>query len=492
MPTLTIRRDGTQADVPFEGTPLLVQVLAQAGFAVEQPCGGRGLCQKCALNALTGAITAPTPAERRAGVRLACQARLLGDATVILPARQQWAGIETTAAPAALGCPMPGRYGAAIDLGTTTLVARVFDLQTGAALGEHALVNPQTAVAADVMGRISAAMNGALPRLEALAQAAVRETVAGACAQAGLAGVQALTVAGNTVMLYLLTARNPQTLAVAPFEADWLFGELSTLNATPAYLPPCAGAYMGADLTCAALATGLCEQAVTTLLMDIGTNGELMLWHKGQLYAASAPAGPAFEGGEISQGCGGVQGAIDRVWAEGGALGSHVLGAGPAIGICGSGLIDAVATLLSLGLVDATGAADAPAFHLRDGVYITAGDIRAVQLAKAAIAAATEILLAQAGAQPADVKQLWLAGGFGSRMSVPAAAAIGLIPPLLAPKARTVGNAALAGATALLLDTRLRAKAEQIAQNVTLVQLGGNAAFETRFLANMDFPLAQE
>lgn len=140
-------------------------------------------------------------------------------------------------------------------------------------------------------------------------------------------------------------------LAVAPFAADTRFGAEVTLGGTTAYLPPCAGAFVGADITCR-LAIGLYDQQETTLLMDIGTNGELMLWHNGKLYAASTAAGPAFEGGEISQGCGGIAGAIDKVWVEGNGLGVRVIGGGTPVGVCGSGLIDAIAALLHLGRID--------------------------------------------------------------------------------------------------------------------------------------------
>ncbi|MDD3212443.1 MAG: ASKHA domain-containing protein [Eubacteriales bacterium] len=486
MPKLRIRRDGAQAEIAFAGTPLLAETLAAEGFPPKLPCGGRGTCGKCAVRALTGDVSAPNAAETRAGARLACQARLLGDCEVTLPPEQVWTAIETNATEAALGSPMPGRWGAAVDLGTTTLVARVYDLQTGETLGEAATLNPQTAVAADVMGRISVALDGKLESLRDMAQTAVLGVVTEACAAANVPGADALTVAGNTTMLYLLTGRNPKTLAVSPFMPDCLFGMVEPIGGIPAYLPPCSGAFMGADLTCAALSAGF--DGETVLLMDIGTNGELMLWHGGRLFAASASAGPVFEGGEISRGLGGVVGAIDKVWVENGGLGSRVIGGGKAEGICGSGIIDAVAALLRLGRIDKTGMADAPRLPIRDGVAITAADVRAVQLAKAAIAAGVQTLLSAAGITPRDVKQLILAGGFGSHLSVPSAAAIGLIPAALAGKAKAVGNASLAGAAALLLDTRLRERAARIAGQVELVPLGGSAAFEERFLAAMDFP----
>lgn len=492
MPKLTVQRGAQAAALPFSGTPTLAQVLAQGPFALSQPCGGRGTCGKCAVQALTGVVSPPTAAENKLGVRLACQTVLLGDCAVTLPPVQTWADAETDAAVPTLGTPMPGRCGAAVDLGTTTVAARVFDLQTGAPLAAHTLLNPQTAVAADVMGRITAALQGGLPTLQRQAREAVTAAIAGACAQAGMDAVQAVTLAGNTTMLYLLTGRSPQTLATAPFAADALFGGETMLAGTPVYLPPCAATFIGADITCAALAAGLDEAPDTVLLMDIGTNGELLLRHGGQLYGASTAAGPAFEGGQISQGCGGIQGAIDRVWLEGGTLGAHVIGGGKAVGVCGSGLLDAVAALLEAGRIDASGQTDAPVIPLRDGVTLTAADVRAVQLAKAAIAAGVESLLAAAEIEAAQVSRVLLAGGFGSRLRVQSAAAIGLIPAPLGSRASPIGNAALAGAAMLLLDTRLRKRVEALAQAVRVVPLGGDAQFEQRFLAAMRFPYAYD
>ena len=494
MPRLIIRQENASHEHAFTGAPTLGQALSDAGFPLSMPCGGRGTCGKCAVLSLAGRVSKPADAETRIGARLACQARLLGDCEVTLPAARAWTEILSAGGEAALGTPMPGCYGAAVDLGTTTVVARVYDLHTGAVLGERALLNPQTAVAADVMGRISAALSGGLDRLMVMAREAVSAAVTGACAEAGVPGVDALTVAGNTTMLYLLTGRRPDSLAHAPFQADALFGQETAepLAGARLYLPPCASAFMGADLTCAALATGLLNSPDIALLMDIGTNGELMLWHREALWAASTAAGPAFEGGEIARGCGGVTGAIDKVWVESGGLGAHVIGGGEALGICGSGLLDAAAALLALGRLDATGAADAPDYLLKDGVRLTAGDVRALQLAKAAVAAGVETLLATAGARLAEVKRLELAGGFGSKLNVASAAAIGLIPAALAGRAHAAGNASLAGAAALLLDTGLRAKAERIARMARVVPLGGDPGFEARFLAAMNFPMADE
>src|SRR5699024_935882 len=212
--------------------------------------------------------------------------------------------------------------------------------------------------------------------------------------------------------------RSPEPLSHAPFLADCLFDMDTTLWNRQVYLPPCMNAFVGADITCAVLASGMTRRPDTALLCDIGTNGELALWKEGHLYVTSTAAGPAFEGAGISCGCGSVPGAIDRVWVENGTIAAHTLGEQPAVGVCGSGLIDAVAAFLETEDIDETGAAELDELPLRDGVCLLPKDIRAVQLAKAAIAAGIQTLLQLAQVPESEIRQLYIAGGFGSHLNV--------------------------------------------------------------------------
>ncbi|NCB05686.1 MAG: DUF4445 domain-containing protein, partial [Clostridia bacterium] len=363
MPKLIVIQDQTRTELSFEGTPVLGALLAQHGFGVQQPCGGRGVCGKCAVQ-VAGNVSAQTEAEIKAGSRLACQTTLLGDCEVLLPAKREGISIQTEGSSQALSAvnrlPMTGDYGAAVDIGTTTVALKLVELHTGKCLSAQAALNPQTQVAADVIGRISAAMNGSSALLKDAITDCVRTLLVQACEEAKIAEakVSSLVLTGNTTMLYLLTGRNPQPLSHAPFRADTLFGGMEELLGKSAYLPPCMDAFVGADITCAVLASGLCDRHETALLMDVGTNGEVALWHEGKLYVASTAAGPAFEGVGISCGCGSVSGAVDKVWVENGKLGVHTIDCAPPVGICGSGLIDAIAAMLELGWIDETGAMD--------------------------------------------------------------------------------------------------------------------------------------
>lgn len=463
----------------FDGEPLLAEVLRREGLSVPMPCGGRGQCGKCAAVSVSGAVSDPSEPEREKGMRLLCQTRLLGDAEVVLPEEAAFRQIELSAGEEGLPVnPMPGRIGAAVDVGTTTLAVKVLDLRTGACLSEGGLLNPQTSAAADVMGRIGAALEGRGPEMRSAATEAIRSLIP--------AETDSLVITGNTTMLYLLTGRDPRPLSAFPFEADCLFDFEEPFLGRPAYYPPCMHAFVGADISCSVLASGMWEKEESSLLCDLGTNGEMALKKGNRLYVTSTAAGPAFEGAGISCGCGSVEGAVDRVWLENGTLCLHTVAEKDPVGVCGSGLIDAVAAFLQLGLIDETGLAEED-LRLCRGLCLTQKDVRQVQLAKAAIAAGMETLMETAGVRPEDIGTLYIAGGFGSHLNVAGAVAIGLIPEALAPKAKVLGNASLTGAARMLLNRGQAARLREIAAHAEHVNLGGNPRFNDAFMEKMMF-----
>lgn len=490
MAMLTIHRGPQRLTVSFDAPKKLDQLLPLAGIEAARPCGGRGLCGKCAV-LLTGSVSAPGPAEEKCGARLACQAIVTGDAEVTLPEALPMQQIEGGRAGTLIPLqPAPGAIGAAVDIGTTTLALSLHDLHSGACLGRAAMLNPQTSVAADVIGRIGAALNGQSGALQHSVQSALHTLLLQACAGAGIpvSEVGSLVIAGNTTMLYLLTGRDPASLSRAPFEADCLFGEAHSLQGRTAYLPRCIHAFVGADATCALLSCSVCDQKETALLMDVGTNGEIALWHEGRLYAASTAAGPAFEGAGIRCGCSSVVGAIDRVDPAGNGLAVHTIGGSRAVGLCGSGLVDTIAALLDMGIIDETGAMDDEEVVLAEGVVLTRKDVRAVQLAKAAIAACVRSLLRAAGCSMAQVRRVYVAGGFGSHLRIDRAARIGLIPQELADRVEAVGNAALDGAAMLLMDTPARERLATLADSAIHVRLDGDPTFSAQYVEEMFFP----
>lgn len=489
MATLIIHQGQRTATVAFDAPQPVAALLTQANSSLGQPCGGRGVCGKCAVS-LTGHVSEPNEAEIRCGVRLACQAVVTGDAKATLPTplpmRQIEGGMAANLFPAA---PMPGRLGAAIDIGTTTIALLLYELSTGRCIGAGNMLNPQTTVAADVIGRIDAALKGRDSELQRQVEDAVRTVLASACAEAGASvdHVDSLVITGNTTMLYLLTGRAPASLSRAPFHADFLFGHETQLLSRNAYLPACLHAFVGADTTCALLACSMTEHSETALLCDVGTNGELALWHHGKLYIASTAAGPAFEGAGISCGCSSVPGAIDSVEIIDNRLHCHTISVQKAIGICGSGLLDAIACMLDTGVLDDSGFLANDECPLCDGISLVQSDIRAVQLAKAATHAGIMSLLSAANCSPDEVAVLYLAGGFGSHLNTRSAVRIGLIPAALADKVQVIGNAALDGAAMLLMNTTAREKISALASVAHHVRLDGNAEFAEQYIDSMMF-----
>jgi len=485
-----------QKRITFTPPMRLSELLEREGISHPHPCGGRGTCGKCAVR-IEGELSPLTAAELKAGTRLSCQTTLLGDATLTISegTKMQIEGIDAENTRGQTPCVKLTQgvrplvldevaLSAAIDIGTTTVVVQVYD-DAGRLCGSAAELNPQSSVAADVMGRINAALNGKAKLL----QQQILETLKRQLQEA--AGehydhLEKMVITGNTTMLYLLTGRSPESLATAPFEADHLFDEEAEILGIPTLLPPCISAFVGADITCALLASGICEGHDTALLCDIGTNGELALWHKGTLTVTSTAAGPVFEGAGIVKGMLGQSGAIESVTFENGRLVCRTIDDLPARGICGSGLIDAVAAGLEAELIDDTGFLEEDPLPLMDGICLYAQDVRSLQLAKSAVASGIGALLHYADLTPKDVARCVIAGGFGKHLNLKSASRIGLLPGTLAENADVIGNAALAGAAMLLLP-ETREHARSLAQKAKHIELGGDPTFNELYIENMMF-----
>lgn len=468
----------------------------------EMLCGGHGKCGKCKVIA-RGCLSEPTDDERSllskqeldGGVRLACLTHALGDCEILTVRHEQKAQIiEAATLPEFPIKPAFEGYGIAIDIGTTTLAAQLYDT-AGNLLGSTSRLNPQQAWGADVISRIEAALGGKARELALSVRQAVDDMIAELASAAGIDAqqVDGLVITGNTVMLSLLTEQSTEPFSHAPFEAERLFGETLTSQSleltqlqkdVPVYLPPCISAFVGADTACAILATQLCR-GDTAMLADIGTNGEMALWHNGKLIVCSTAAGPAFEGVGISMGMRGADGAIDKVHIVNGQIQAHVIGGGAPVGICGSGLVDAVACMLDLEIIDAGGYLDDEEFVLLAPVRLTQKDIRMLQLAKSAICAGLMTLAESEMISVADVPVLYVAGGFGNYLSKACAARIGLLPKALASRSRAVGNGALAGAAMLLLNRKLRQSASTLAKNATTLELSTSRVFADRYMSGM-------
>jgi len=482
LPELIVHLAQQRQVVFFEGQPLLSDLLREKGFPVMTPCGGAGVCGRCAVRAAGSLSPAP-----RDGLARACSTRLLGDAQVWLQEAQQMFGITLAPASDLTGqSPMQGETGLAVDIGTTTIAALLVDLKTGRQLATAACLNPQVQVADNVIGRIAAALSGQSQALQDMVQGAVRQLKQQLAREAGIpeGSIRPMVITGNTAMLHLYQGLSPKALSAAPFMAEHLFGEWSGEGS---FLPRCIAAFLGADLLMAILVSGMCDSPDTALLADIGTNGEIALWHEGQLYCAAAAAGPAFEGGGIHMGSGSVKGAIDSVRAREGKLQVTTIGGAVAASICGSGIIDAASAFLDLGLMDETGRLARDPVYLTEEVFISQEDIRKLQLAKGAVAAAMGALCETAGVTFQDIRRFYLAGGFGAHMGIKSAARIGLIPAGLTDKTLPLGNAALSGAARIMMDQNLVQQSARLAESARVVTLSGSPLFSRLFTERMFF-----
>jgi uncharacterized 2Fe-2S/4Fe-4S cluster protein (DUF4445 family) len=413
-------------------------------------------------------------------------------------------------------------FGVALDVGTTTVVATLVDLANGSPVAVESTINRQAPFGADVIARMGHAMTGdeAIADLRAAVLATVNGLLESVGATAGVERRHVLEVVavGNATMLHLLLGADPRSVALSPFVATFLGPQ--DLRACEigveihpegrVVLLPSIGAYVGADIVGDVVATGLAREDAVRLLVDVGTNGEIVCGSAARVVATAAPAGPAFEGGQIVHGMRATAGAIEGVSLDGDGVHLQVIGGDvEPRGICGSGLIDAVAQLRLAGLVRANGLltsreeaafAGHPlaqrivdrdgirAFALTDDVLLTQLDIRELQSAKGAIATGIAVAMDALGIGVDDLDEVVLAGSFGSYIDPESARIVGLVPPVAVERIRAVGNAASEGAKMTLLSFREREMAFELPALVEYLELSGAPDFNDRFIANLAFP----
>ena len=460
----------------------LLQVLRSAGVLMDAPCGGNGRCGKCRV--LVDGVE-----------KLACQTPVCQDMTVTLPQRQP---MEILTQGVEYPNPNSKGYALAFDIGTTTLAG--FLLFGGRQIGQISRPNPQAAYGADVVSRIQGALKGDMDRLTGLIREAVTEMALALCRTANMTAVEITTVCvvGNPAMQQIFLGILPENLAKIPFAPVLTQG---AVWAAKEYLPCCENAkllivpnisgFVGADTLACILATKLYQENSLTLLVDIGTNGEMVLGDRHQMVACSTAAGPALEGGNISCGMPARPGAIDHVWLEKGKFQWSVIGGGQALGICGSGLVDTVAAALDAGMLNKRGKIliENGIIPLADGIFLTQDDIRQVQLAKGAIAAGIRLMAAHLGVSLEEIRQVYLAGAFGSFLRKASACRIGLLPPVLEDKIQVVGNGAGSGAQWIAADESMLARAQQIREQTEHLDLATHPRFPREFAKMMMFEM---
>ena len=463
----------------------LLTVLRDAGLAPEAPCGGQGKCGKCRVR-LEGREV------------LSCLTQVDRDMTLWLPRTGGHVlltdGLEGTWTMN----PLAKGYLLAFDIGTTTVAGYLLEPEKGKQVAGESKMNPQAPWGADVITRIRHAIAGGEEKLTQAIRGCLRELTETLCGRAGIGfqDIGVVSVVGNPAMQQLFLGISPENLARIPFDAV-----LKAPKAEPAgaVLPewgnallltvPDISGFVGADTVACVLACEMDRQEEITLLVDIGTNAEMVLGNREKMIACAAAAGPALEGANIRFGMGAREGAIDHGWIEDGRICCSVIGGGEAKGICGSGLVDVLAAALDLGWINTRGKVlrEEGILPLADGVYLTREDVEQVQLAKGAIAAGIRLMADRVGVALQDIDRVCLAGAFGTFLNPESACRIGLLPRELQGKIRAIGNGAGAGAKQIAMDRAALERTGVLAGTIEFLELASLPEFPRCFAAGMRF-----
>ena len=487
---------------------------ARVGTILSAPCGGQRHCGKCRVRILEGHVSGDTPDAN--GYVRACKAVPVSDIIMAYGESSELSGLEITTGVVS-STSVTGAMGVAIDIGTTTVSAQLVDLSSSSILDTVSELNDQRTFGADVMSRIEAAARG--KKNFELHKAINRQTeriLIYFKTKFGIQQIERLAVSGNTVMLHFFLGEDPSGMGVFPFTPKFLEekevnGRELSLSVDKITVLPSIAAFIGGDITAGLAVTDILSLPGPSLLVDIGTNGEMALAHKETIYCCSTAAGPVFEGAEISCGIGGVKGAISGVVLADGQAQCHspglsltVIGNSEPTGICGSGLIDSIAIMLKAGIIDETGFMTCPAFILSprnsspassniyfDGVFpevsIIPRDIRQFQLGKSAIYSGIKTLCKNAGLSTIDVRNIFIAGGFGFFINKNNAVATGIFPEEFLHKISISGNLSLKGAVECLCSDSFMDRCRKIKSRCSVIDLATDPVFIDEFAENMLF-----
>lgn len=526
--TITFKPDGKHVSIRSGAT--LVEAAGMVGIMLNTVCGQRGTCEKCRV------ILEPDSQEV-----LACKYRIKSDLVVTVPTSSRFfqprildEGIDAQQAfqpdiyKDYVSTDQTGEiFGVAIDLGTTTVVARLIDMRDGTSWATEATLNPQTQFGDDVISRIAYAENDdRFAKLHNTIIDCINILIGKLCENAAVETDQIYEVSavGNTTMSHIFLTFPIEQLGRAPYKAHSLDaydqpGDNLGIRINPAgriHVVENIAGFLGSDTTAVTLAADIASAEEMTLIVDIGTNGEIVLGTKDKLYAASCAAGPALEGARIACGSRAAEGAIEAVMINENDIDLDVIGDCPPRSICGSGLIDAVAVMLELGIIDQTGRFANPAelenklpptiysriveregqlcFILAppegegdDIVFLSQQDIRQMQLAKGAIRAGIKFLQQHAGIEDADIQRVLLAGAFGNYIRPKSALRIGLLPAVDVERIRSIGNAAASGAQMTLLNWYYRTQAGELARNIEYIEIAHEPDFQMVFAESISF-----
>ncbi len=485
---------------------LLVEILKQDD-KITAPCGGKGICGKCKIKVLEGQFDVTsgdeeffTKSQLEEGYRLACLAMPKGDFYVKwLGAVEEEMEVLSDVGAEDKEVDADGQTVIAIDIGTTTLAFCAYDME-GNLKSSVSGLNHQRAYGADVIARIQASNEGQLLDLQKSIQRDLQDGIRALCLKGAIGPhqVKEVVISCNTTMTHLLMGYSCETLGVVPFtpvNIEKIETDMNTLCSTmdmpfKTTILPGFSTFVGGDIVSGLMAVGIHKKEKPCLFIDLGTNGEMALGNKDKILVTSTAAGPAFEGGNISCGVGSIPGAICHV-SLGKEKNIETIGGKAPIGICGTGVVETVAELVKEELVDETGLLEEDYFDdgypLANEISFTQKDVREIQLAKSAIRAGLETLLVTYGISHKEVGEVFVAGGFGYKLNLEAAVAIGMFPADLQDKMKAVGNTSLEGAKLYGLEQYSKEEMEEIREKAEEVSLGNSKEFQDFYMDYMMF-----
>lgn len=457
-------------DIYFaEENELLSDVLIKNSLKFPHVCGGRGVCGKCTVNV-------------NGKEELSCKYKIKSDIEVSLPVNQDIlspTGVEGSGALSENMC-------FALDIGTTTLALTLVSLDTGEVIKTITRANPQSVFGADVITRIDYCTQNGIDILQKLLVDEINSMTKVLCEKA----LPLMYVSGNTTMLHILFGESPSSMGVAPYTPVFTEGKtvsaecIGIKNAQRIISADCISAFVGADLVAGLNYIGLPDNGKYNLLVDLGTNAEILLFSDEKLVCTSAAAGPCFEGANISCGMSATEGAISEFCIENGNARYKTIGSAEPSGICGTGLIDIISALLKNNIIDETGYMECELYRITEKVYINQKDIRQYQLAKSAVRSAIETLINGCGIDYTRIDKLYVSGGFSAKINMDNAVYTGLFPKELKNKSIPINNSSLLGTVKFAVG---KGNIRELVEKAEYLDLALNSEFNDLFVENIDF-----
>lgn len=492
--------------IPVQKGESIIKILTRNHIYLTSPCGGNGSCGKCRVQVIKGELAA-TDADRRflseeelaGGIRLACRAYIQGDLTIAVKEEEEFEVLTGVEPEAETEQEKGSNPAVAIDIGTTTIALALIDVATGNTIRTMGELNRQRSYGQDVVSRIAASNEGAAQELTSM----IRSQLSDMLKRLNVKELSQIVIAANTTMCHILMGYSCEKLGVYPFEPV----NIHTIHTTSQELfsieiPDCEvvilpgiSTYVGADIVSGLVQCGFADSEDISVLIDLGTNGEMAIGNRDRILVTSAAAGPAFEGGNIKCGTGSVPGAVSAVDIQYGRAKVETIQNKTPVGICGSGVVELTAELLKNERIDETGALDEDYFEdgypvvlgMAGKIVFTQKDIREIQMAKSAVASALELLTKRYGIKMEEVDKVYLAGGFGFYVNIEKAVLIGLIPEQWKDKIVVSGNTSLKGSVDAIMKNDFIQKAEALVKVSSELALAMDPEFNELYTKNMFF-----